>query len=452
MHRILMAIALMLVAGRAVALDVQGELLLRWGDGQDAQAPLQADLVTRAGGVFALDPDSLRAQAGDVAALDGRRVRVALDTLKANGLRGVRAIEALAPFAKASATDVAGLPWVTLLCRFPDVAATPRSRAHIEAILGPDGWMGDYWAEQSGGRTDFARNQVAGWVELPHPRSHYVQPGQYARLDRLFNDCTAAAAAEVDFLAGGAGIAGINLLFNAALDCCAWGGGMYATLQGVTQRWAATWNPPFVSLDPAALAHEMGHAYGLPHANNSDGDNQTYDNPWDLMSDPIGHAVRDHVFGRLPKRLGAHQRARLGWIEPVRLARVEIDGRYRFVIQAPGAGEGFELVELRHPDWPAERWLSIEARDRSDPQDAALPATAIVVHEVDTRRTQPAWVVDSNDPVADYSNTAGSIFGVGRELRDAGGEYVLRVLRQLDTGFELELSVTRPIFASRFGE
>ncbi len=452
MNRIGANLAMLLMAGSAAAAGVEGELVLRWGDEVQQGERLQADLVLASHSVLALDADSLRAATDDLVDLDGRRVRVQLDGLKSGAGQAVAAVAALDAPARSKSAGRVDRPWVTLLCKFADVAAEPRSRAHIEAVIGAQGWMGDYWAEQSGGRTDFSANQVVGWVALPHARSHYVQPGQYARLDRLFNDCTAAAAAEVDFLAGGAGIAGINLLFNAALDCCAWGGGIHATLQGVTQRWAATWNPPFAYLDPAALAHEMGHAYGLPHANTSDGDNQTYDNPWDLMSDPIGHAVRDHVFGRLPKRLGAHQRARLGWIEPARLARVEVDGRYRFRIEAPGAGDGIELVELRHPDWPAERWLSIETRDRNDPQDAALPATAVIVHEVDTRRSQPAWVVDSNDPVADYSNTAGSIFGAGRELRDAGGEFVLRVLQRLDSGFEVELNVTRPIFASRFGE
>src|SRR5690606_22641387 len=106
-------------------------------------------------------------------------------------------------------------PWITLLCKFADVSAEPRSHTHLEAIIGDNGWMADYWAAQSGGRTDFAGSQVQGWYVLPHPRSHYVQPGQFARLDRLFSDCTAAALADVDFTNGGQGIAGINLMFNA---------------------------------------------------------------------------------------------------------------------------------------------------------------------------------------------------------------------------------------------
>jgi hypothetical protein len=454
--RWILAVVLAVVATGAGA-AVEGEIALRWGDahGAGASERIQADLATKGGQVLALDAASLAELVGDVSQLDGRRVRASLDAVKNGGPARVAALQTLddAHTAHKSQANFAK-PWITLLCKFADVATEPRNRDYFEAMMGEQGWMADYWAEQSGGRTDFAGSRVEGWYVLPHPRSHYVQPNQYARLDRLFNDCVGAALDDVDFTNGGAGIAGINLMFNAALDCCAWGGGMFATLQGLNQRWSVTWNPPFAYTNPAALAHEMGHAYGLPHANNSDGDGDTYDNPWDLMSDPLGHAVRDPVFGRMPKRLGAYSRARLGWVDNARLGRIDGDGVYRFRLDAPGnpAGRGFETVELRHPYWPESRWLVLEVRDTADPMDRALPGRAVILHTVDSRRAQPAWVVDSDDPVANYANTAGSQFGVGRRFDGDEREFSLRVLAEVEGGFEVELRVGQPIFSSRFGE
>src|SRR3546814_14500583 len=73
------------------------------------------------------------------------------------------------------------------------------------------------------------------------------------------------------------------MMFNGALDGHAWGGGACAVLDGTRRCPRTTWNPPWAFTNLSPLAHEMGHGYGLPPSDNSDGHDDTYDNPWDVM-------------------------------------------------------------------------------------------------------------------------------------------------------------------------
>jgi len=86
---------------------------------------------------------------------------------------------------------------------------------------------------------------------------------------------------------------GINMMFNDSLGCCAYGGGRYATLDGLTQMWDTTWEPPWGYQNVAVIAHEMGHAFGLPHSSGAYG--ATYDNEWDVMSDTWSNCNRQLI-------------------------------------------------------------------------------------------------------------------------------------------------------------
>src|SRR3546814_11994036 len=62
----------------------------------------------------------------------------------------------------------------------------------------------------------------------------------------------------------------------------------------------------------------MGHGYGLPHSDNADGDDDTYDNPWDVMIDACSNAMYNVNFGALPNHINMAQRDRLGWVDAAR--------------------------------------------------------------------------------------------------------------------------------------
>jgi hypothetical protein len=107
------------------------------------------------------------------------------------------------------------------------------------------GRLDHYWRELSYDQINVVGSSAAGWFTLPKPRADYIPQGGSADLTALFSDCTAAADSVVDFSNGGGGYEGINMMFNDVLDCCAWGGTRWGTLDGVTKLWRVTWEPPW---------------------------------------------------------------------------------------------------------------------------------------------------------------------------------------------------------------
>src|SRR5690606_37160893 len=238
---------LLLGCGAAAAQVVQGRLELHWGDpapapsGQRLQPRLLATLVTDDGGRLALDPVQAQRAAGDLYALSKRRVAVAFAEPGLGVLRQPE-VEVIVPvdlqWKRSATVDAAGRPaaagvegttrWVTLACRFSDIATEQKTRDFFTSQYGYlPGQLGHYWIEVSYGKIDLAVSQTYGWFALPSPRDAYmttVDGEEEADLDKLFRDCAAAADPTVDF----AGVQGVNMMFNGDLDGYAWGGGACA--------------------------------------------------------------------------------------------------------------------------------------------------------------------------------------------------------------------------------
>ena len=448
----------------------QGLLQLEWGDpapvppGQaKSKSRFNARLVKDDGSRIALDPAQARKAAGDLYVLANRRVAIAFGA-PGKTASSAPTIEAIvpadrtaqsAPVTAASARVAAAAPvngvtrWVTLMCKFSDIGTEQKTQAFFQSQYGEGvGQLGHYWREVSYNKINLAGSSAHGWFTLPQPRSHYVteENGEdKADLKKLFADCGAAADATVDFNS----VQGVNMMFNGDLDGYAWGGGMCAPLEGRSNFCTrATWNPPWSFSNLAPLAHEMGHGYGLPHSDNSDGDSDTYDNPWDVMSDGWYNAVSDSTYGTRPKHINVFQRHRLSWVDGARqqiivlgdLATRDIALDYAHLA---GSGNVQMLVLSLSPqaDPYATVVYTLEARKREGPYEGALAGDAVIVHKVQASGT--AYSIDADVPPANRANNEGSMFKVGERWVTPEGSHAVSVKAQTATGFVVTVGPPR---------
>ncbi len=455
-----------------------GRLELVWGDAPPGSSQKHVFLTTLVGddGVrHALDSERALIAADDLYSLYQRRVAVGVapvvvKTAAAAASRAVPdavvpdaivAIEDLAspgpkgrvakPVRKgqitANAEAIVGVTsWVTLMCKFSDQPTEQKPLSFFQGQYGNAiGQLGHYWQEVSYGQINLSGSNAYGWATLPEPRSYYVTLDtttnkDKADLGKLFEDCTAAHDANVNFAING-GVQGVNMMFNDNLDGFAWGGGRCATLDGVNKCWSTTWNPPWSFGNLAPLSHEMGHAYGLPHSNNSDNDSDTYDNVWDVMSDAWNNGVSNATYGTLPKHINIYSRNRLGWVVNARKLTVNRGRGATSVVldRASLAGStNLQMITLAYPG-QTSRYYTIETRKRTGDYENRLPGDAVVIHDVQTSRSAPSWSVDADQPPANRSNNEGSMFKVGETWTSPDFAFQVKVVSATTDGFVLTI-------------
>lgn len=437
--------------------SVEGTATLAWGDPQRGPSggPLRLTVLDDAGRlhVYTLPYGSAAARF-DPGAAQGRRVRVIADTAAPEGVEPLAVVflGAAAP----DATQVAGSqPWVSLLCKFSNLATEPRTASFFSQMYGNSpGQLDHYWREVSYDQIDVVGSTASSWLVLPKAQTADVPtPGtgcldgsstNDADLGLLFTDCTATADPFIDFSVGGSGgFVGINLMFNSDLDGCAWGGGYYATLDGVTKVWRTTWEPPWGYSNVSVMAHEMGHGFGLPHSNNWDADGWPYDNSWDVMSDAWGYEGSDPTYGTIGKHTIGYGKDRLGWFAPDQVFTPPGGGVYALEladVARPNPVDGYRLIELPIPSAPGKYW-TVETRDLTGLYDAHLPGHAVIVHQIDPARAEPAWCYDPGVPPDDQADSESTMYRVGELFSSPSEATFVSVDFETADGFAVTLFV-----------
>ncbi len=412
-----------------------------WGDGAAGQTA-QSYFLTADGGQVTrlLVSESALQAAGGALALNNRWVSVqgqwAAGVQSVGSPAGLQ-VSAISPTpAQAGSLTVSGSkPFVSIMCKFSDISAEPKNQAFFQSMYGSaKPGLDHYWRELSFNTLNIVGSNAYGWYVLPHPEIYYnpTDTSGGTDLDKLATDCLGVADPVVNF----APYSGINMMFNSDFDNgWAWGGTQWKALDGPSKSWSVTWEPPWGYASISVIAHEMGHGFGLPHSSGSYG--STYDNAWDVMSQDRYNcaASTDPTYGCMAQHTISYHKDLLGWIPSAQ--------RYTL---APGASATITLEQLALPatsnylmakipiQGSSTHFYTVEAR-RKVGYDIKVAGNAVILHEVDTSRQRPAYVidVDGNGVTSD----AGAQWLVGETFTDTANGIAVSVLSATATGFQV---------------
>ena len=412
--------------------------------GKTTRLILDEILAASVGGVLALDRRRVTVQ-GMTATVSPKVVRNAQSTLDADTLQvDSLAFESAQQVTKANNAEALvaeSRPYISIMCKFADISTEPKDLAYFQEMYSSTyPGLDHYWREASYNTVTIFGSTAVGWYTLPHPRSYYVVDNCFDR-SLAAQDCTELAEAQVDFTR----FSGINLMFNSDLDGYAWGGSRYLTLNGVSKVWPMTWEPPWGFSSIVVILHEMGHSFGLPHSSGSYG--QTYDNQWDVMSDMWCNCNRssDATYGCLGQDTISYHKDMLGWIPteqkfiPERGSRTTITLEYLDIPQT----NNYKMVQIPI-DGSSTHFYTVEAR-RQAGYDYKLPGQGVIIHEVDTTRNSPAYVIDPD--LNGNTGDAGAMWTEGEVFSDEAKGTSVSVISVTATGYQVEINYYPPNFS-----
>lgn len=422
----------------------EGVLTIRHGDGHNGEYHQKYQLQTQTQ-LYELNMSKAFLSRIPIYQWQGRKVQVKFvpDSAQDKQVR-VQSIELLATDKDQKAAVSGNQPWVSILCKFSDNNNEPKDQNYFQDMYANQAaGLDHYWREVSYNNINIVGSIAIDWVDLPSTHTTYVPnpgSGTDADLDLLFDDCIAAADSLVDFSDAGNGqpFAGVNMMFNDNLDCCAWGGNRWETLDGFSKLWRVTWNPPWSFANETVVAHEMGHGFGLPHANNSDEDSHPYDNPWDVMSANYNTNVSDPIYGTLGQHINMYFKYFLEWVSDSDGFVADASTNQTIIIDHSALANTSNKRFARIPLNNGQQYF-IETRKRVGNYDGNLAGNAVIIHHVDTTRQEPPWVVDADTPPADFSNTEGVMWKVGETFTDSIEGYQIEILSDTGDGFQISI-------------
>ncbi len=192
---------------------------------------------------------------------------------------------------------------------------------------------------------------------------------------------------------------------------------------------------------------------GLPHSNNTDRDGNPYDSPWDVMSSATSYSIGDPVYGWLGKHTISFHKEALGWIAPGEIFDTP-SGTHTITIDqlARASTDNYRMARIPIGD---DRYYTVEVRGMAESYDANLPGDVVIIYEIDPTRsgpeTEPAWVIDADDPPAGFADTEGVMWRVGETFTDPDGAISVEVLSATAFGYSVRLTSGLPtVFADGF--
>ena len=326
-------------------------------------------------------------------------------------------------------------PWVSILCKFSDIPAEPNDLEYFQEMYSSSyPGLDHFWRQNSYDLANLEGSGAFGWYVLPHERAYYLPGGNFDWWTAAA-DCTAAADPYVDFTP----YIGINLMFNDLLDCCAWGGGWYACLDGLCQTWRMTWEPPWGYQNIGVIAHETGHGFGLPHSLGNC--QQGYDNRWDVLSDVWSNGS-DPIWGTMGQHTISYHKEMLEWLTPHQVLTVNTGTLNTITLErlALPHSENYLGARILINDL-SNNFYTLEVRQPTEnpiDYDKWLPGFAVIIHDIETSRPEPAIVIDRDGNC--NTGDAGAMYTPGEVFTDIPNGITVSIDSATETGYVVTIN------------